>query len=111
MKGKVQFYPHLPSGLDGEECLTSRPGGFFLGKETPYTLNRRLGGLQDRSERFGFDSHIVQFVASTLPRQLFTTKTAIKRRIFQDVENIKKKVTAELKVVLFILVMTHSYNS
>jgi hypothetical protein len=54
---------------------------------------------------------IVQFVASTLPRLPITTKTAIKRRIFQDIENIKKNVTAELKVVLLILAVTFSCNS
>jgi hypothetical protein len=89
MKRKLQFYSPLPSALNGEECLTSRPSGFLPGKETPYTMNRKLGGLQGWSERFGFDSHIVQFVASTLPRLPFTAKTAIQRRIFQDVENIK----------------------
>jgi hypothetical protein len=89
MKSKVQFCSPLPSALDGAESLTSRPGDFFPGKEIPFTLNRRLGGLQGWSERFGFDSHIVQFVASTLPRLPFTAETAIKRRIFQDAENIK----------------------
>jgi len=111
MKSKIQFYSPLPSALDGEECLTSRSGCFFPGKETPYTLNRRLGGLQGCSERFGFDSHIVQFVASTLPRLPITAKTAIKRRAFQDVGNIKKNVPAELKVVLLILAMTFPCNS
>lgn len=111
MKSKVQFYSPLPSELDGEACLTSRPGGFLPRKETPYTLNRNLGGLQSWPERFGFDSHIVQFVASPLPRLPFTAKTAIKRRIFQDVENIKKNVIAELKLVLLILAMALSCKS
>ena len=110
MKSKVQFCSPLPSGLDGEECLTSRPGDFFPGKETLYTLNRRLSRLQRWSERFGFDSHIVQFVASTLPRLPFTVETAIKRRIFQDVENIKKNLTAVLKVVLLIFAVTLPCN-
>jgi hypothetical protein len=111
MKSRVQFYSPLPSALDGKEYLTSRPGGFLLGKETPYALNRGLSGLQGWSERFRFDSHIVQFVASTLPRLPFTVKTAIKRRISQDVENIKKNVSAELKLILLIVAMTLSCNS
>jgi len=59
--------------LDGNEWLISRSGRFTLRKESRYPLNRRLGGPQSHSGRFGeekyllplpgFDSRIVQTVA------------------------------------------------
>jgi hypothetical protein len=57
--------------LDGIGCSTPRPGLFTHGKETRYTLYRRLGRPQGRSELVrknlplrGFDPLTVQPVAS-----------------------------------------------
>jgi hypothetical protein len=57
----------LTSALDGGEWLTPRPGRFTPGKETRYSLYRRLGRPEDRSGRVrkisplpGFDPRTVQ---------------------------------------------------
>jgi len=76
-KGKVQgsrgmALLFLTSALDGAGWSTARPGRFTPGKETWYSLYRRLGGSQDRSGRVrkisppppGFDLWTVQPVAS-----------------------------------------------
>jgi hypothetical protein len=61
----------LNSSLDGSGLSTSSPGRITTGKQTPYPLYRRLGGLQGRSGRvqkmshqLGFDPQTVQPVAS-----------------------------------------------
>jgi hypothetical protein len=41
----------LTSALDGVGCLTPRPGHSNTGKETQYTLYRRLGGPKGRFSR------------------------------------------------------------
>jgi len=61
----------LTSALDGGGWLTARSGLFIRGKETRYTLYRRLSGLRGRFGRLrkfsppqGFDPWTVQPVAS-----------------------------------------------
>jgi hypothetical protein len=49
----VELHSFSASALDGGEWLTSHLGRFTLGKEHPYPLNKRLGGPQGRSGRFG----------------------------------------------------------
>jgi hypothetical protein len=57
MKGvggvEVQLHSFLTSALDGGEWSASRPYRFTPEKEYRYPLNRRLGGPQSRSGRFG----------------------------------------------------------
>jgi hypothetical protein len=45
--------PFLTSALDGGEWADSCPGSLPLGKELLVSLDRRLGGPQSRSGRYG----------------------------------------------------------
>ena len=46
--------------LDGGEWITSRPGRFTPGNEPKYPFNRRLGGRQSRSGRFGEEKTLLR---------------------------------------------------
>jgi len=48
----------MTSALDGDECLTSRPGRLTPWKESRYPLNGKLSRPQSRSGHFGEDKNI-----------------------------------------------------
>jgi hypothetical protein len=53
----------LNQALDRNEWLSSRPGRFIPGDRVPpYPLNRRLGGPQSRSARFGEVKNVLSFL-------------------------------------------------
>lgn len=50
----LKLHPFITSAQDGCEWMTSpRPGRFVPRNDTPYPLNKKLGGPQRRSGRFG----------------------------------------------------------
>jgi hypothetical protein len=51
--------PFLTSALNGGERSASRPCRFLLQKEPRYTLDRKLGRPQSRSERCGVDENLL----------------------------------------------------
>jgi hypothetical protein len=69
----------LPSALDGSVWSTICPGRFIPKKQRRYPLNRRLGGPQSRSGRFGenknllslpeFESRTVQHIVGAYGKQ------------------------------------------
>ena len=54
----VVLYSFLTSAVDGGEWWTSRPGRFTSWKELRYPLIRTLGGLQNRSGRYGEEESV-----------------------------------------------------
>ena len=52
-KGNVWLHLFLTSTPDASEYFTSRPGHCAPGEEPQHPLNRRLGGPQNQSGRFG----------------------------------------------------------
>jgi hypothetical protein len=51
--------PYLTSALDGGEWLASRLGRFTPRNSLWYPLNRRLGGPQNRSGRYGLEKNLM----------------------------------------------------
>ena len=57
-RGSGGTVPFIFTVLDAGEWLHTRSGSFIVGRETHYSLYRRLGGLQIRSGRFGKDKSL-----------------------------------------------------
>jgi hypothetical protein len=94
LEGKKRYTStlSLTSVLDEGGWSTPRPGRFTPGKETRYTLYRRLGGPHGRSGRLrkippppGFDPRTVQPLASRyIDRAIAALHPAKQNLIFQE---------------------------
>jgi len=73
---EAQLHRFLSLPPNGSEWPSSRLGGYIPGQYSPvHIYNRRLGGPQSRSGRFGEEKHLLPPVSGIAPRFLGSFQT------------------------------------